>query len=335
MQTSSLGAQLRATLTRERPRIEALRKFATASTLGWSPASGVLVTDAVVDKLPPCFTAAVSPAAAPCDTVWAKCAVTARDVTRPFVSGFHQLQEALGGPNALTTLLGGAALGGTAGFGLAHGYKRVAKPVLNAVFPGHFDPDESDAVPLATTLGAGMGAGLGLMRGVVALNDGRGPLSAYPWQTGKTAECLVSPRWAKAAESAGAAFAPSIPVDAFNRAIWADVLSPPNPFGTRSALEPSEAPLRTPPSVAAQLSGVVSAAGAMAGRSAVSPWDIARLAGSAALNAGGSAVVGSVTGLAAGKLLGALAGLSPSTQQSMQQTGLWAGALTGIARTLF
>lgn len=321
-------------LAREMPRIAELSKWASADNLGWSPSTKLLVTDATVSKLPDAFNGCVKPERAPCDTVWVKSALTVRDIGKPLASGFHQLQEAMGGPNALTTVLGGAALGGVAGAGLAHGYKRVAKPVLNALFPGQFDMDESNAVPLLTTLGAGLGMAPGFVRSFVALNNGHGPLSASPWSATKLAE-LASPRWAKAADATGAMFAPKIPVDAFNRAIWSDVLTPPNPFGTRSALNSPDAPLQTPPHVAAQLSGVVSAAGAMTGRDVVSPWDIARLAGSAAINAGGSALAGSVAGLAAGKLLGALAGLTPAAQQSMRQTGLWAGALTGVARTLF
>jgi hypothetical protein len=321
-------------LVRERPRIAELSKWAAAATLGWSPSTGVLVTDGPVGALPSAFSGHVLPDAAPYDTVWAKSALTVRDIGKPMAAGFHSLQEAMGGPNALTTVLGGAALGGVAGAGLAHGYKRVAKPVLNTLFPGQFDVDESNVVPLMTTLGAGLGMAPGMLRSFVGLNNGHGPLSPYPWSATKVAE-LVSPRWAKSADAAGALFAPRIPVDAFNRAIWSDALSPPNPFGTRGAFGSADAPLHTPPQVAAQLSGVVSAAGAMTGRDVVSPWDIARLAGSAAVNAGGSALAGSIAGLAAGKLLGALAGLTPAAQQSMRQTGLWAGALSGVARTLF
>lgn len=316
-------AAFTALMQRERGRISALKQAGAATTLGWSPAQAVLVTDGDPGSAAAAFSGVVSPDNAPIDTVWVKRAVAVRDIAQPFTSAFAALQEAMGGPNALTTTVGGAALGAAAGAGLEHLYDVTGRPLLNALVPGAFNDNERrHARRLAIIGGAGFGAMPGLVRGLVAANNGRDPWPAMS-------------QLYKTAENAGALFAPKIPVDAFNRAIWTDVVSPPNPFGSRTALGEADAPMTTPPHVAAQLSGVLSAAGALTGRERVSPWDIARLAGSAALNAGGSALVGSATGLFAGKMLGALAGLSPAAQQSMRQTGLWTGALTGIARTLF
>lgn len=120
-------------------------------------------------------------------------------------------------------------------------------------------------------------------------------------------------------------FMPTIPVDAFNNAVWTDV--GPNPFGTRSTYGDGSQPIRTPPQVAAMVSGVVAGAGASRDSSHVSPWDVAMAAGAAA----GKGWLG---GLVLGKTVGALAGVSPEGQKKLQDLGLWGGLLTGAVRAL-
>lgn len=123
-------------------------------------------------------------------------------------------------------------------------------------------------------------------------------------------------------------FAPSIPVDAFNNAVWSDAAMGVNAFGTRPAFGPSDSRLHTPPAVAATVSGLVAGAGAARDSGRVSPWDVARAAGSAA----GSGLLG---GLALGRTVGALAGLSDEGQKRLQDVGLWGGMLAGAVRATF
>jgi hypothetical protein len=124
-----------------------------------------------------------------------------------------------------------------------------------------------------------------------------------------------------------ALFEQTIPVDAFNQVVWNDVHAIPNPWGTRSTWGTNEQPLHTPPPVAATVTGIVAGAGALNGRSRVSPWEIAT---TAATTAG----TGYLGGLVLGKTLGALAGLSPETQQQLQRAGLWGGMLTGAVNAV-
>jgi hypothetical protein len=152
------------------------------------------------------------------------------------------------------------------------------------------------------------------------------------WEdTGKTLMASVNPRFYKAAEdygSTGAMFLQSIPVDAFNRAIWNDVRNPGNPFGAKSPWGNNEQSMGTPPYAAAATSGLLAGASQAARSDVVSPWQVGT---AAALGAG----KGWVTGLAAGKVLGVLAGLKPMAQQKLQEVGLWGGLITGVANSLF
>jgi hypothetical protein len=119
----------------------------------------------------------------------------------------------------------------------------------------------------------------------------------------------------------------SIPVDAFNRAIWNDVAAQPNPYGTRSPWASASQPLSTPPGVAAMISGLTTNTGLINQSSSISPLSLA-------LNIGATTGVGLGVAAAAGKTLGFLANLSPSAQKEMQRMGAWAGMLTGIAQNL-
>jgi hypothetical protein len=124
----------------------------------------------------------------------------------------------------------------------------------------------------------------------------------------------------------GDLFTPSIPVDAFNNAVWNDVWQ--NPFGTKSTFGDNDQTLRTPPQVAALVSGVVSGAGAARDASHVSPWDV----GVSAASAAGK---GWLAGLLFGKTVGTLAGLSQETQKKIQDIGIWSGLLTGVTKAVF
>jgi hypothetical protein len=102
-------------------------------------------------------------------------------------------------------------------------------------------------------------------------------------------------------------FVPIIPVNQFTQAIWQD----PN----------------TPPQMQAAASGLVDAAGMSLQSGFVSPADVARIA-----TGMGS---GWVSGMLVGKTLGALAGLKPDAQRTLQQTGMWAGAIKAVLPRVF
>ena len=264
------------------------------------------------------------------------------DAARPASDFFSYAQKAIGGPNALTTTLAGSALAGAAGYGIGTVADAVIPSSLRAVLPRHVPggPQDQEHEMIngnshwASTLGlmgAAAGAVPGLIRAGVASSAGHSILSPYPW----TADLpkRASHPFEDAMDSTGALFQPSIPVDAFNQAIWSNAI--PNPYGTKSGWGDNDAPMFTPPRDAALIGGLVSAAGAGRQASHVSPWDVARVATQAAVRGGAGAFMGAATGLMAGKVLGGLAGLSPAGQQYAQQTGLWAGLISGLASKLF
>lgn len=264
-------------------------------------------------------------------------------LTHPLSEATQSLQRAIGGPNALTNSLVGGALGGLGGYAVGSIYDHLVPRALKRIVPG--GEDSVGETHMATLLGLG-GAGLGALPGI-----GRGAtnmlnrhnlqdswLGQSPWANdsgellAKSAD--LNPVFLKAASETGALFLPSIPVDAFNRAIWSDT-GPANPFGTRSSWGDNSQTMRTPPSAAASVGGLVAATGIAKNSPMVSPWDIACVAANAGINAGLGGVTGAATGLATGKILGVLAGLTPSAQQYVQRTGLWAGVVSGLARSLF
>lgn len=226
-------------------------------------------------------------------------------------------QRALGGPNALTKALLGAALGAGAGY--------VGGTVADTILPRSvFEPKKRLRRSLGL-LGGLLGAAPGLWHGSVAMRNPEatgGGLQAWlsPWPD----KAAALHKFASWAERGGSAFVPTIPVDAFNQAVWNDVGGAPNPFGTKSTWGSNDQALGTPPPVAATVTGLVSgAAAARGGAEHVSPWDVGM---TAALSGG----VGAGAGLLIGKTLGALAGLRPEQQATLQQAGLWGGILTGI-----
>jgi len=263
------------------------------------------------------------------------------DLTRPAADFFSYANKAIGGPNALTTTLVGSAIGGLGGYGLGRVADAVIPASLRTVLPKYAPggPQDKEHELIGNShwahtlgmMGAAAGAVPGLIRASAASSAGHDLTSPFPW----TADLPKRANFAfeDAMDSTGAMFTPSIPVDAFNQAIWANAM--PNPYGSKSNWGDNSAQMFTPPRDAALIGGLVSAAGAARQQSHVSPWDIARVATEAAVSGGMGAVMGSATGLMAGKLLGGLAGLSPAGQQYAQQTGLWAGLVSGLANKLF
>ncbi len=219
---------------------------------------------------------------------------------------FTTAESLLGGPSATTKAL----VGGLFGSGLGYVTGRAAEHLLpRAHFP------QRRKLRRALALAGGLaGASPGLWDLSILARTPPGHLPGV-----KQADDWV--------DHTGMAFIPTIPVDAFNVAVWNDVGRTPNPFGTKSYWG-SNAQGLTTPAVAAVTSGLVSGAAAARGNAdRVSPWEV----GLTAAAAGG---VGAATGLLIGKTLGALAGLAPDDQQALQRMGLWGGLLSATVGRL-
>jgi len=252
-----------------------------------------------------------------------------KDVTHPVTNTLTSAQQLVGGPNALTTALVGGALGGLGGYGAGWIYDKTVPKSLRRMLPQQLWKDGPNLDEVLDPSGTHMASTLGMLG--VAGGTGLGAfLGAHLYP-----KLNAPPQYTKAAADTGALFIPSIPVDAFNKVVWSNTLQAPNPFGTRNAFGDNDQEMFTPPHVANAIGGLVSAAGAARNSAYVSPWDVAQVAAHAGMNAGLGGLMGSATGLVAGKMLGALAGLTPAAQTTLQQSGLWAGILTGVAKSVF
>ena len=123
-----------------------------------------------------------------------------------------------------------------------------------------------------------------------------------------SAEEIVKQAFDENLSDAGLMHLPFIPVDAFNRTIMMD------PYATLS--------------LQIATAGLTEAANQSRGNAGIiSPYDIARIG------------VGMGAGLSqaylGGKVLGALAGLTPQAQKTLQQAGMFAGALKAVVPGLF
>jgi len=253
-------------------------------------------------------------------------------------------QKPFGGPTPLSSTLLGGALGAGVGYGTGF--------LLDKMMPDEYFEKNRWRKTLGT-MGAMAGTMPGLYWGLKQYSPvpdgsgretfqdrGAGWTSQYPFNENPT----LAPAGAKSPpisgsvrglfhkrsdESLGAAFLPSIPVDAFNNVVWNDVATAPNRFGTKSPWGDNEQSLGTPPAVAAATSGLLYATSlASGGRPAVSPMEVAK---TVAMSSGG----GLLGGLLLGKVLGTLAGLRPEAQSALQRAGLWGGLLTGVVNSVF
>jgi hypothetical protein len=237
----------------------------------------------------------------------------------PVARGLAAVQKPFGGPNPLTSAIVGGLVGGGLGYG--------GGTLLESILPEkQFQKGRLRKVMAG--IGAGMGATPGAVWGTLKNHDdhenpgqtfedrGAGWTSAYPFhkEAGRNA--------------VGAMFMPTIPVDAFNRAVWNDVHQTPNLFGTKSQWGDNSQQLSTPPRVAAAASGLVAGAAASRGGNAVSVWDVAR----AGAIGGGK---GLLAGLVGAKVIGAITGLKPEAQKSIWRAGAAAGALTNAMSVVF
>jgi len=243
----------------------------------------------------------------------------------PLRRAFDAPQKLMGGPTPLSSMLVGGLLG--SGLGYAGG-----KLIEHFLPEDQFEPGAlSRSLALTGGLaGAAPGAWWWSGNARSDLPDVHGALqglmSQYPYRPQDFPKGAADVQ--ERHRDPTGLFARTIPVDAFNRAVWNDVSQAPNPYGTKSPWGDNTQPLTTPPPVAAAATGIVSGVGALTGQTHVSPWEVG-------LAAASTAGKGYLTGMVFGKALGFLAGLSPQAQQTLQRTGLWAGALTGAVETLF
>lgn len=250
-------------------------------------------------------------------------------------------QKPFGGPTPLTA----AILNGLLGAGVGYGGGYLAEKLLPKK---HFRPGRLSKVLALAGAAAGSAAPLwwGTLKyhadplnpGKTFADRGAGWMSRYPFRPEDYHESealagLDIPQDAalrkKGSDRTGALFAPTIPVDAFNQAVWNDVTQAPNPWGTKSPWSDNAQPLHTPAPVAAAASGLVAgAAAARNGASHVSIWDVAK----AGAIGGGQ---GLLAGLVGGKVIGALTGLQPKAQKKVWQLGAAGGALTKAMQIVF
>jgi hypothetical protein len=255
-----------------------------------------------------------------------------KDIFQPMSSALQLQPNALnklwGGPNPLAATLAGGLLGATGGY--AGGW--LAEQLL---------PEELfERGKLRRTgalLGGGVGALPGAWWGYDNMRSNPDPekkwslgslVSSYPWPEKKSrfthikegmakvfpADVLeLAPLWEKSADETGATFNGAIPVDQFNRVIWNDLRSQGG---------------GTDPGLAAATTGLLQAASlSQGGTNYITPFDVARI--------GIGMGSGYLSGMLVGKTLGALAGLRPAAQQTLQQSGAWAGVLTNTVPLLF
>lgn len=244
----------------------------------------------------------------------------------------------IGGPSPMTNVIAGGLLGG--GLGYAGG------TLLEQMLPENYF-ERGKLRRLMGMVGAGLPAAYGVWKGTAnARNDGtnlmqgmltsdNAPIKAA---LAELADVPLADEYVKAAygfgqlSQGGLEETKSIPVDAFNQAVWNDVrqgyTAARNPYGTKSPWADNTQVMHTPPAVGAAATAIMAGVDAQHGSTGwVSPGDIVRgLAG---------AGVGLVTANITGKALGALAGLKPEAQQQLQQVGTFGGMLMSIVPPLF
>lgn len=232
----------------------------------------------------------------------------------------NSVNNLFGGPNPLAATLAGGALG--AGAGYVGGW--LGEQLLPEKY---FDKGRLRRVTAALGGLAGATPGLWWAGDNLRMEGLKGLISSHPFAKPNRYEQIkesmakvfdakdleLNEDWIKYADEAGGAFLTSIPVDQFGQVIWNDLR---NQGGY------------TPAPLAAATTGLIQAADMSQGNSGfVSPMDIARI--------GIGMGSGYASGLLVGKTLGALAGLRPEAQQSLQQTGVWAGMLKTIVPMMF
>lgn len=221
-------------------------------------------------------------------------------------SGWTTANKALGGPTPLSNaLVSGLVLGG-----LGYGAGALAENIV----PEQYLERGRLRKPLGIAgLLAGLGVGhLGAAGTAKAQNQGY----FRSWVTNNKTPL---PGEKTSEFSNTGLFAPKIPVDAFNRAVWADASTGYSQAGIVGG--------HTAPQIAAATTGIMRGAAAQARSPIISPMNV--------INTLASAGVGLATANVAGRALGALAGMTPAAQEKIQDIGLWAGVLHTVIPPVF
>lgn len=236
-------------------------------------------------------------------------------------------QTALGGPNPLTSTIVSGLLGAGLGLGAGH----IAETVLPRRYLKKGPPRSSLAL-----LGGLAGAALPLARGAASYKReglvGLFKQDANPVPVSDLFRKASAAYMADLPLDAGTALAESIPVDAFNNAVWNDVRAGganSNPYGTKSPWGNNEQRLFTPlsPPQAALATGLVSGIGSALNKDYLSPADIAR-------GLVGAGIGGTVANVFAG-VAGALFGVSPEAQAKLQDMGAIGGFFAPLVNKMF
>jgi hypothetical protein len=227
---------------------------------------------------------------------------------------WDQSNSAIGGPTPLShAIVSGLMLGG-----LGYGAGTLAEQIIPERFmaPGSL----RNSFGIMGLLG---GAGIGAMNaGETARQLNINYLPA--WVTSNNTP--IPPKFGKKYEEKTGSFwntfnqggntnigKPYIPVDAFNRATWADA---------SKNYDQSSFINHTSPEIAAATTGIMSGIKAQTGSGIVSPSTVIRGLASAGVGLGVATL--------AGKTIGALAGLTPVAQEKIQDIGLWGGMLHSV-----
>lgn len=220
--------------------------------------------------------------------------------------------SALGGPNPLSNaIVSGLLLGG-----LGYGAGTLAEQVV----PERFVSPGSLRKTLGLT-GVLSGLGIGALNAGETsrqLNIGYWPAWLTSNNTQIPAKYMPADKQANFMGFGGMGSntnigKPYIPVDAFNRATWADASKN---YDQSSFVD------HTSPQVAAATTGIMSGIKAQTGSGIISPSTVIRGLASAGVGLGVATL--------AGKTIGALAGLTPVAQEKIQDMGLWGGMLHSV-----
>jgi hypothetical protein len=226
-------------------------------------------------------------------------------------ANMHSVGGAWGGANRLIggpTPLSNAIISGLLLGGLGYGAGALAENVLPERY---FEPGRLRKPLGVAGLLAGLGVGhIGASGTSRALNQGY----LESWITNNKTPLPDT----KTASQTGL-YAPTIPVDAFNRAVWADSSTGYNQTGIVEG--------HTSPQIAAATTGIMRGVASQMRSPIVSPANV--------INTLASAGVGLATAHVAGRTIGALAGLTPLAQEKIQDTGIWAGMLHSVIPPVF
>jgi hypothetical protein len=228
--------------------------------------------------------------------------------------GWRGANKALGGPTPLSNaIVSGLLLGG-----LGYGSGALIEQLLPERFVSRGGVSNSLGM-----LGALTGLGHGALN-AATINKHRPDIGYWKSWVSSNDTPMTPPMPEKKGmfgapnRGGNGLYAPIIPVDAFNRAVWADASRGYNQAG----IVP-----HTNPAVAAATTGIVAGASMQARSPIISPANV--------INSIASAGVGLATANIAGRTLGALAGLTPAAQEKIQDTGLWAGMLHAVIPPVF